>query len=86
MNLKIFQISPVHDSIWLKLIALGAYMVCLISSGILLAFKTYEEKYHGNFRTVINQLLSQLYGLVTSLYYFDKKMYQFQIYSIVVLG
>ena len=62
------KVTNPFDSIWLKLVALGAYIICLISSGIVLAFTIYEKKYHGHFRTVINQLLSNLYGMVISLH------------------
>ena len=57
---ELHETQPLHDSIWLKLVALGAYIVILLSSGIALAFTFYEKNYHGHFRTVINQLFSTL--------------------------
>jgi hypothetical protein len=44
------------DSIWLKVIAILSYFICLLASAIMLAFIRYENEHHGNFRTVINQL------------------------------
>ena len=54
-----------YDSVWLKIIAIAAYFIGLVSSAIMLAFINYETGHHGNFRTVINQLLSNLYGMVS---------------------
>ena len=54
-----------YDSIWLKIIAILSYFIGLITSAIMLAFINYENAHHGNFRTVINQLLSNLYGMVS---------------------
>ena len=53
------------DSIWLKVIAILSYFICLLASAIMLAFIRYENDHHGNFRTVINQLLSNLYAMVS---------------------
>ena len=53
------------DSIWLKVIAILSYFICLLASAIMLAFIRYENEHHGNFRTVINQLLSNLYAMVS---------------------
>ena len=58
------DVEDPFDSIGLKLIAVGAYIISLFSSGIMLAFITYEKKYHGHFRTLINQLLSNFYAVV----------------------
>ena len=58
------EVDDPFDSIWLKLIAVGAYIISLFSSGIMLAFISYEKRYHGHFRTLINQLLSNLYAVV----------------------
>ena len=52
-----------YDSVWLKLITVVVYAVELMSSAIMLAFITYEREY-GHYRTLINQLLSYLYGVV----------------------
>ena len=54
-----------YDSIWLKIISVLSYFIGLIASAVMLAFINYEKRYHGNFRTVINQLLSNLYAMVS---------------------
>ena len=54
-----------YDSVWLKFIAVLSYFICLLASAIMLAFIKYENGHHGNFRTVINQLLSNLYAMVS---------------------
>ena len=54
-----------YDSIWLKIIAILSYFIGLTNSAIMLAFINYENGHHGNFRTVINQLLSNLYLMVS---------------------
>ena len=59
-------IQDPYDSIWLKIIAILSYFIGLASSAIMLAFINYETRHHGNFRTVINQLLSNLYAMVSS--------------------
>ena len=53
------------DSIWLKIVAVLSYFIGLTNSAIMLAFINYEMGHHGNFRTVINQLLSYLYASVS---------------------
>ena len=53
-----------YDSVWLKFIAILSYLICLLASAIMLVFIKYENGHHGNFRTVINQLLSNLYSMV----------------------
>ena len=59
-----------YDSAWMKFIAILSYFICLLASAIMLAFIKYEHGYHGNFRTVINQLLSNLYAMVRNLFTF----------------
>ena len=54
-----------YDSIWLKIISVLSYFIGLIASKVMLAFISYEKGHHGNFRTVINQLLSNLYAMVS---------------------
>ena len=54
-----------YDSVWLKFIAVLLYFICLLASAIMLAFVKYENGHHGDFRTVINQLLSNLYFMVS---------------------
>ena len=54
-----------YDSVWLKILAIFSYYIGLVSSTIMVAFITYENGHHGNFRTVINQLLSNLYAMVS---------------------
>ena len=53
------------DSVWLKVIAILSYFIGLVNSTIMLVFINYENGHHGNFRTVINQLLSNLYTMVS---------------------
>ena len=54
-----------YDSIWLKIIAILSYLIGLVTSAVMNAFVNYENGHHGNFRTVINQLLSTLYVVVS---------------------
>ena len=54
------------SSIWLKLIAIAAYVIIIFSSVLMIAFTEYERAYHGHYRTVINHLLSHLYLCVSS--------------------
>jgi hypothetical protein len=54
-----------YDSVWWKIIAILSYFICLLASAIMHSFIKYENEYHGNFRTVINQLLSNLYAMVS---------------------
>ena len=61
---QLFLQDP-YDSVWLKVIAIAAYFIGSVSSAIMLAFINYETGHHGNFRTVINQLLSNLYATVS---------------------
>ena len=56
-----------YDSIWLKFLAILFYFIGLLTSAIMLAFIKYESGHHGNFRSVINQLLSNLYAIVSLL-------------------
>ena len=60
---QLFLQDP-YDSFWLKTIAILSYFIGLVTSAIMLEFIEYES-YHGNFRTVINQLLSNLYAMVS---------------------
>ena len=53
------------DSVWLKVIAILSYSIGLVNSRIMFVFIKYEHGHHGNFRTVINQLLSNLYFMVS---------------------
>ena len=53
------------DSVGLKVIAILSYLIGLVNSTIMLAFINFENEHHGNFRTVINQLLSNLYAMVS---------------------
>ena len=56
--------EDIFDSIWFKIVAIVCYIVILLSSGLMLAFAEYEKLYHGHFRTLTNQLLSNLYVIV----------------------
>ena len=53
------------ESVWMKFIAILSYFIGLVNSAIMLAFINYEKGHHGNFRTVINQLLSNMYAMVS---------------------
>ena len=60
-----FLLQDPYDSVWLKIIAILFYFIGLLASATMLAFINYEIGHHGNFRTVINQLLSNLYAMVS---------------------
>ena len=64
------KIEDPFDSMWLKFGAFGTYIVAVLSSGIMFAFISYEQQFHGHFRTLINQLLSNLYGAVRIHFFF----------------
>ena len=64
-----FLLQDPYDSVWLKIMAILFYFIGLFSSATMLAFINYESGHHGNFRSVINQLLSNLYAMVSSLVY-----------------
>ena len=65
VNLEQILLQDPYDSIWLKIVAILSYFIGLTNSTIMLAFINYENGHHGNFRTVINQLLSNLYAMVS---------------------
>ena len=65
VNLEQMLLQDPYDSIWLKIVAILSYFIGLANSAIMLAFINYENGHHGNFRTVINQLLSNLYIMVS---------------------
>ena len=58
-----------YDCLWLKMITIGVYMVEVFSSAVMIAFISFERDY-GHYRTLINQLLSYLYGVVIVLVLF----------------
>ena len=60
-----FLLQDPYDSVWLKIMAILFYFIGLFSSATMLAFINYESGHHGNFRSVINQLLSNLYAMVS---------------------
>ena len=61
-----YQWNDPYDSMWLKLITILLYSIELVESGIMMAFVVYETKgFAGHYRTLINQLLSHLYGGVS---------------------
>ena len=68
MNIEVSEqhllLQDPYDSIWLKTIAILSYFIGLITSTIMLTFINYENAHHGNFRTIINQLVSNLYAIV----------------------
>ena len=52
-----------YGSIWLKLITILVYVVEVIASMVMMAFVAFETQgLAGHYRTLINQLLSYLYG------------------------
>ena len=63
-----------YDSLWLKIITVGVYMVEIFSSAVMIAFISFERDY-GHYRTLINQLLSYLYGAVIVLALFLSNKY-----------
>ena len=66
-NSEIDVSIDLYDSIWLKLITILVYIVEVIASMVMVAFVTFETQgYAGHYRTLINQLLSYLYGAVSS--------------------
>ena len=55
-----------YDSIWLKLTTILVYCVEIMASIVMVAFVAFETQgFAGHFRTMINQLLSYLYGGVS---------------------
>ena len=55
-----------YGSIWLKLITILVYVVEVIASMVMVAFVAFETQgLAGHYRTLINQLLSYLYGGVS---------------------
>ena len=55
-----------YDSIWLKLLSFIFYVAEIFESLIMITFVNYETAgYFGHYRTLINQLLSHLYGGVS---------------------
>ena len=61
---QLFLQDP-FESVWMKVIAILFYFIALVNSTIMLAFINYENEHHGNFRTVINQLLSNMHAMVS---------------------
>ena len=54
-----------YDTMVLKLLTVFVYLVEILAAIVMLSFVVYENQgYAGHYRTVINQLLSSLYGLV----------------------
>ena len=55
-----------YGSVWLKLITIIVYVVEVIASMVMMAFVAFETQgLAGHYRTLINQLLSYLYGGVS---------------------
>ena len=62
------QWNDPFDSIGLKIVTIIVYTVVIFASLIMLAFVDHETRgFFGHFRTLINQLLSYLYGGVSNL-------------------
>ena len=64
-NERLGFIDP-YDSVWLKVATVIVYTIEILSSFVIFAFIDYE-KHYGHYRTLINQLLSILYGVVSLL-------------------
>ena len=62
-NERVGFVDP-YDSVWLKIATAIVYTIEILSSLVIFAFINYE-KHYGHFRTLINQLLSILYGVVS---------------------
>ena len=55
-----------YDSIWLKLVSVNIYAMEICESIVMVTFVNYETAgLFGHYRTLINQLLSHLYGGVS---------------------
>jgi hypothetical protein len=58
-----------YDSILLKLFTILVYIIEILASVVMFAFVKYETSgLAGHYRTLINQLLSYLYGVVSTQY------------------
>ena len=58
-----------YDSILLKLFTILVYIIEILASVVMFAFVKYETSgLAGHYRTLINQLLSYLYGVVSTHY------------------
>ena len=56
-----------YDSIWLKLVSVNIYAMEIFESFVMVTFVNYETAgLFGHYRTLINQLLSHLYGGVST--------------------
>ena len=56
-----------YDSIWLKLLSVIIYAMEIFESIVMVTFVNYETAgLFGHYRTLINQLLSHLYGGVST--------------------
>ena len=66
-NLEQVQIEFVdpYDSVWLKLITVLVYILQILSSIVMYTFVIYEKDY-GHYRTLINQLISYIYKVVST--------------------
>ena len=54
------------DSIWLKMISVVVYTIEVMASMVMFMFVRYETQgLAGHYRTIINQFLSYLYGVVS---------------------
>ena len=62
------QWNDPFDSVWLKVMTIIVYAVEIFASLIMLAFVFQETRgLFGHYRTLINQLLSYLYGGVSTI-------------------
>ena len=57
-----------YDSMWIKVVITASFLIQILESGILVSFVFYETQgFAGPYRTVINQLLSGFYTLVSKM-------------------
>ena len=69
-DIEVFQENwgDPYDSVWLKIATICIYAVDVLSSMVMLTFVSFEiQGLFGHYRTLINQLLSFLYGGVCKL-------------------
>ena len=74
-----------YDSIWLKIATIIVYKLEILSSLVFFAFIEFE-KHYGHYRTLINQLLSILYGVVSLLVNLNSSSQDLTIYQCSMNG
>ena len=65
-DMRVKDWSDPYDSIWLKMISVVVYTIEVMASIVMFMFVRYETQgLAGHYRTIINQFLSYLYGVVS---------------------